>query len=133
MSLAPSPELTVLGLAAILQAAQIGVAALAVARDMGPGWSAGPRDTEPQYSPLTGRLRRAVGNHFEALILFTVAVVLVGFTQSGSALTAGAAWVYLAARLLYVPAYAFGWSPGRSIVFGLGFAATFVMIVAALL
>ena len=46
-------------------------------RDAGVAWNAGPRDTEPEFSPLTGRLRRAVDNHFEALVLFTIAVVLV--------------------------------------------------------
>lgn len=129
----PSPELTVLGLAAILQALQIAVAAWSMHRDGLDKWNAGPRDTDPQFSPLTGRLRRAVDNHFEALCFFTIAVVLVQFTQSNGTLTAGCAWLYLAARALYVPAYAFGWSPWRSVIFGLGFMTTLVMILTALL
>ena len=44
MSLAPSPELTVLGLAAILQAGQIGLAAWSMNRDGLSKWNAGPRD-----------------------------------------------------------------------------------------
>ena len=132
MSLAPSPELTVLGLAAILQAGQIALAAWSMGRDGLSKWNAGPRDSEPAFSALTGRLRRAVDNHFEGLVFFTIAVVLVQFTQSNSTLTAICAWVYLAARVLYVPAYAYGWSPGRSLIFGVGFAATFTMILAAL-
>ena len=128
----PTPELTVLGLAAILQAVQIGLAAWSLNRDGLSQWNAGPRDREPDFSPLTGRLRRAVDNHFEALAFFTIAVVLVQFTQSNGALTAACAWVYLAARLLYIPAYAFGWSPGRSIIFGIGFLASMAMILTAL-
>ncbi len=81
---------------------------------------------------MTGRLRRAVDNHFEALALFTIAVVVVTLSGSASALTAACAWIYLAARVLYVPAYAFGWSPWRSLIFGIGAAATGVMILAAL-
>ena len=102
-------------------------------RDVGVAWNVGPRDTEPDFSPLTGRLRRAVDNHFEALIFFTIAVVLVTLSGAAGALTAACAWIYLAARVLYVPAYAFGWSPWRSAIFGVGAAATAVMILAALL
>lgn len=129
----PSPELVVLGLAAILQAVQIALAGWSMSRDGLARWNAGPRDAEPQFSPLTGRLRRAVDNHFEALAFFTIAVVLVQFTQSNGALTAACAWVYLAARILYVPAYALGWSPWRSLIFGTGFLATMLMILTALL
>lgn len=132
MSQALTPELTVLGLAALLQAVQIALAGWSMNRDAGADWNAGPRDSQPSFSPLTGRLRRAVDNHFEAMAFLVIAVVLVQFTGSNSGLTAVAAWVYLGARVLYVPAYALGWSPGRSIIFGVGFLATMVMILSAL-
>ena len=66
-------------------------------------------------------------------ILVLGAVVLVQFTQSNGGLTATCAWLYLFARVLYVPAYALGWSPWRSLIFGVGFLATMVMILVALL
>lgn len=125
-------ELTVLGLAAILQAGQIGLAAWSMNRDGLNKWNAGPRDADPQFSPLTGRLRRAVNNHFEGLAFFTIAVVLVTLSGSASGFTAACAWVYLGARILYVPAYALGWTPWRSVIFGFGFLASFAMILAAL-
>lgn len=128
-----TPELTVLGFAAILQAVQIGLAAWSMNRDGLSDWNAGPRDSEPQFSITTGRLRRAVENHFEALAFFTIAVVLVTLGDSASGFTAICAWVYLAARLLYVPAYAFGWVPWRSIIYGVGTLASFAMIFTALL
>ncbi|MFI0396820.1 MAPEG family protein [Paracoccus jiaweipingae] len=128
-----TPELFILGLAAILQAIQIGLAGAALNRDVGAQWNAGPRDREPDLSPLTGRLRRAVNNHFEGLIFFTIAVLLVTLTVFSTPLTTICAWVYLLARALYVPAYAFGWSPWRSVIWGAGFVATMVMIVTALL
>lgn len=127
-----TPELTVLALAAVLQSVQIVLAGAGMNRDMGVAWNAGPRDDEPRLSPMTGRLRRAVANHFEALCFFTIAVVVVTLSGSASALTAACAWVYLAARILYVPAYALGWSPWRSVIFGIGAAATGVMLLAAL-
>ncbi|PZQ51519.1 MAG: hypothetical protein DI556_05015 [Rhodovulum sulfidophilum] len=127
-----TPELTVLALAAILQAGQIMHANWVMNRDIGPEWNVGPRDTRPEFSPLTGRLRRAAANHFEALALFTIAVVVVTLSGKASGLTAACAWIYLVARVLYVPAYAFGWSPWRSVIFGVGLAATLVMILSAL-
>ncbi|MFT3974736.1 MAG: MAPEG family protein [Amaricoccus sp.] len=127
-----TPELTVLALAALLQSVQIAFAGAAMSRDAGPAYNAGPRDIEAQLSPLTGRLRRAVANHFEALAFFTIAVVVVTLSASASGLTAACAWIYLAARVLYVPAYAFGWTPWRSVIFGIGFTATLVMILVAL-
>ena len=98
-----TPELTVLALAAIWQSVQMLLAAAGMNRDMGFAWNFSPRDTEPAFSPRTGRLRRAVNNHFEALIFFTIAVVLVTLSGSAGALTAACAWIYLAARILYSP------------------------------
>ena len=57
---------------------------------------------------------------------------MVTLSGAASGLTAACAWIYLAARILYVPAYAFGWSPWRSVIFGVGATATLVMILVAL-
>ncbi|NHF71849.1 MAPEG family protein [Paracoccus xiamenensis] len=127
-----TPELTVLALAAILQALQIGLAAVVMNSDVGAQWNAGPRDHQPDFSPMTGRLRRAVNNHFESLAFFTVAALVTSVSGQGTALTAWASWIYLGARILYVPAYALGWTPWRSVIWGVGFVATMIIIVAAL-
>ena len=42
-------------------------------------------------------------------------------------------FAYLAARILYIPAYALGWSPWRSLIWSVGLLATIVMLLAALL
>lgn len=128
-----TPELTALALAALLQTVQIALAGAAMNRDVGVGYNAGPRDAAVEMSPLTGRLRRAVANHFEALALFTIAVVAVTLSGRASGLTAACGWIYLGARALYVPAYAFGWTPWRSVIFGIGASATMVMLFVALL
>ncbi len=127
-----TPELTVLALAAILQFGQIFIAAWSMNRDVGAEYNASPRDTEPEFSPLTGRLRRAVNNHFEGLALFTIAVLVVTLSGTAGRLTAACAWIYLAARVLYIPAYAFGWAPWRSVIYTVGAVATLIMILAAL-
>ncbi|KGJ06770.1 Uncharacterized conserved protein, MAPEG superfamily [Paracoccus halophilus] len=126
-------ETTALALAALLQAAQICAVAIATNRDAGVKWNAGPRDTQPEFAEVTGRWRRAMQNHFEGLILFTIAVVVVVTGDATSPVTVFCSWLYLLARLLYVPAYVLGWSPWRSVIWAVGFFATMVMIVTGLL
>ena len=127
-------ELTVLALAGLLQIVQIALMAAVANRDLGPGYTMSARDRPPSSPPseLTGRLHRAMGNHFEGLILFTLAVVLCVLGGQSTGWTAVLAWTYLGARILYVPAYAFGWRPWRSVIWGVGLLATLLMILAAL-
>ena len=126
------PELIVLALSALLQLGQILLAAWSMNRDVGVEYNASPRDEPARFSALTGRLRRAVDNHFEAMALFTIAVIVVTLSGAAGGFTAACAWVYLAARVLYVPAYAFGWSPWRSAIYAVGALATVLMLLAAL-
>jgi uncharacterized MAPEG superfamily protein len=130
-----TPELTALALAALLQTVQFVLFATPANIELTPKYTSSPRDVPPtrQMSKLTLRLQRALNNHNEALILFTIAVVVVTLSNQSTPTTQYAAYTYLAARLLYVPAYAFGWAPGRSVIWGIGFLATLTMIVAALL
>ena len=95
--------------------------------------SARDRPPSREVAPLTGRLGRAMDNHFEGLILFGIAVLVVALSGAGTALTAACAWAYLAARVLYVPAYALGWRPWRSVIWMVGFGATMLMVLLALL
>lgn len=128
-------ELTVLALAGLLQVVQFMLMAIPANMELGSGYLMSPRDGEPSrsLSERTGRLKRALANHFEGLILFTLAVVVVTLGDQSSTVTAACAWLYLAARLLYVPAYALGLSPWRSVIWAVGFGATIVMILAALI
>ncbi|RGP35359.1 MAPEG family protein [Pseudotabrizicola alkalilacus] len=130
-----TPELTALALAGLLQAVQFLLFAIPANMELGTGYTSSARDKPPsrQLSIRTARLQRALNNHFEALILFTLAVVVVTLGQQSTPVTQTAAWVYLAARILYIPAYALGLRPWRSVVWGIGFFATLTMIVAALL
>jgi uncharacterized MAPEG superfamily protein len=130
-----TPELTALALAGLLQAAQFLLMAVPVNREVGAARTLAPRDGDDitrDLSPRTGRLVRAMNNHFEGLILFTLAVVVVTLSNQSTAFTAACAWTYLAARILYVPAYAFGWTPWRSAIWTVGWLATVAMVLAAL-
>ena len=130
-----TPELTALALAGLLQVVQYALFALPANLELGTGYTSGPRDRPPsrQLSIRTARLQRALDNHFEGLVLFTLAVAVTTLSGQSTALTAACGWVYLAARILYVPAYAFGWRPWRSAIWFVGFLATLTMLVAALI
>jgi|AutmiccommuBRH23_1029490.scaffolds.fasta_scaffold31047_2 uncharacterized MAPEG superfamily protein len=134
-----TPELTALALAGLLQVIQFMLMSIPANLELGPGKTLGPRDPDrlgkpliEQVSPRTGRLFRALNNHFEGLILFTLAVVVVTLSDQSSPFTAACAWTYLVARVLYVPAYAFGLVPWRSLIWMVGFSATTLMLLAAL-
>ncbi|MCZ4366211.1 MAPEG family protein [Sulfitobacter dubius] len=130
-----SVELTVLTLAALLQGLQFVLYAVPANREIGPGYTMSARDREPsrKLSDRTARLGRALDNHFEGLILFGIAVGVVQMSAQNTAFTAACAWVYLIARILYVPAYALGLRPHRSLIWVVGFAATMLMLLAALI
>lgn len=128
-----SVELTALTLAALLQMAQFGLYAIAGNLQLGMRMALSPRDDQVELTGRAGRLHRAMNNHFEGLILFTIAVLVVTLGAQSTPTTQTAAWIYLGARLLYVPAYVFGWVPWRSLIWGSGFGATLTMLVAAMI
>ena len=130
-----TPELTVLALAGLLQVVQYTLFAVPANLELGVGYTSSARDRPPsrEMSVTTGRMQRAMNNHFEALILFTLAVVVVTLGGKASGFTAACAWVYLAARVAYVPAYWLGLRPWRSVIWSAGFLATVLMILSALL
>jgi uncharacterized MAPEG superfamily protein len=130
-----TPELTALALCGLLQMVQYALFAVPANRELGTGYTSSPRDRPPsrQLSTVTGRLQRAMNNHFEGLILFTLAVVVVTLGNQSTAVTQTAAWAFLGARILYIPAYAYGWRPWRSAIWFVGFLSTLTMILAALI
>ena len=128
-----TPELTVLTLAALLQVLQFSAYSATSIAQVGPKKAAGPRDNPIQLTGTAGRLQRAMNNHFEALILFTIAVLATQLSGQNTPYTAACAYVYLAARVLYVPAYIFGLAPWRSVIWFIGLMATVAMLAAVLI
>lgn len=130
-----TPELTALTLAALLQAVQFLLFAIPANRELGTNYTMSARDDAPPrpLSPRTARLQRALTNHFEGLMLFTIACVTITLSNQSGPFTAACAWAYLAARLAYIPAYYYGLNPWRSLIWGVGFLATLIMLLAALL
>ena len=133
-------ELTVLTLAGLLQVIQLFLMAIPANLELGRGKTMSPRDPaklggsmEELLSERTGRLARAMNNHFEGLILFTIACVVITISDQSTTYTGALAIIYLIARVAYIPAYAFGWVPWRSYIWCTGFLATALMLIAALL
>ncbi len=83
------PELTALTLAALLQVVQFVLFALPANIELTPKYTVSPRDKPPgrAMSLTTARLQRALHNHFESLILFTIAVLVVTLGDQSSPLT----------------------------------------------
>lgn len=135
-----TPELTILTLAALLQVVQFTIMAIAANLEIGPGKTTSPRDydrlggtVETLLSNKPARLVRAFNNHNEALILFTIAALTIHLTGQSTLFTAICTYSYLAARILYIPAYYYGWQPWRSFIWFAGLIATTLMLLAALL
>ena len=126
-------EIMILGYAAMLQFVQYVLMAVPVNIQMGVAYTGGNRDEQRQPTGIPGRLKRALDNHFEGLIMFSIAVLVVVHGEASSAVTETCAWVYLWARVLYIPAYASGIFLLRSAVWTVGFVATAVMLIVALM
>ncbi|MCT4607692.1 MAG: MAPEG family protein [Pelagimonas sp.] len=128
-----TPELTILVLATLLWSLQF-LLYLAVGHGkMDLSHAMGPRDTPLEKPDVCGRLHRALANHTEGLVLFAIAALVVTYADKGSGITAAFSALYLIARVLYVPAYAFGWTPWRTIIWMVGFLATNFLLVWALI
>ncbi|WP_210528012.1 MAPEG family protein [Rubellimicrobium arenae] len=126
-------ELTALVIAAFIQVLHIGVSGYFMNRTPeGKAWNMSPRDTPRDPGIKGGRALRAADNHQTALLLFATAILTLAVTNQFTGWTATLAWIYIAARLLYIPAYVQGWSPLRSIIWMVGFAATALLLLAAL-
>ncbi|PJC98536.1 hypothetical protein GQ37_012820 [Janthinobacterium sp. BJB1] len=112
-----TPELTMLACTLVLALLQILLPALLRTLETGPQYNMGARDSAgPPVGKVTGRLQRAQANLFETLPLFATAVLIVHVTAQESALTLYGAALYLAARVLYLPLYAFGIPVVRTLV-----------------
>ncbi len=129
-----APELAALSATALIHFATIFAAQHFLTRDVGRAGNTGTREgIEARLSPLTQRLRRATANFVENIGPFIIAVLVVVAAGKTSAATATLAWAYVAARALYVPAYALGWVPWRSLIWLAGMGATLGLLILGLI
>lgn len=125
-------ELTLLACTLLLALFQIMLTAALRTRETGTAYNTGPRDTEgPPVGILTGRMQRAQKNLFETLPLFVAAVLIVAVTQHESTLSLLGCWMYLLARIAYLPLYAAGVPVVRSLTWLVSVAGLLLVIAAA--
>ncbi|MCA2012706.1 MAPEG family protein [Cereibacter sphaeroides] len=129
-----TPELAALSALALLHFATIFIAQRFLTRDIGTEGNTGTRENlDAQLAPVTLRLRRATANFTENVGPFIIAIVVVVLAGKTSTATAVLAWVHVAARVLYVPAYALAWVPWRTLIFGVGMLSTLALLVLGLI
>lgn len=128
-----TPELIALTFAALLQVGQLCLYSVVGQAAVGTKAALKPRDETIELTGKAGRVFRAMNNHFEGLILFSIACLVIAVSDQSTRLTATLAYTYLGARLLYVPAYVFGWVPWRSLIWSVGLLSTTAMLLVAVL
>jgi uncharacterized MAPEG superfamily protein len=87
---------------------QLTIASILTLRQLGGAWVAGARDEPRAATGISGRFVRAHRNLLEIFPQFVAAVFVVHAAGVAGHWSAIGAWVFFAARCLYVPAYAFG-------------------------
>ena len=104
-----SVETTMLAIASVLGMFQLFIAARSGNSQRGLRWNVGARDeAPPAVGRVAGRLERAFRNFMETFPFFAVAVILCALVQRHNWATMWGAQAYVAARIVYLPLYAFG-------------------------
>lgn len=118
-----TPELTLLAWTLVLALAQILLASSLRTKETGLSFNMSPRDADPlPPGRLTARAQRAQANLFETLPLFAAAVLIAHGANIHTQLTVLACWLYLGARVVYLPLYVLGVPVLRSLVWAVSLA-----------
>ena len=122
-------EILVLALAGFLLLAHIMLAIRLKTQQYGTDWNMGARDGElPPLNPVAGRLERARDNFMETLPLAVIGLFGVVLADKANAITAAAGWIWLAARVIYLPLYWTGVPKVRTLVWGVSLLALLTIL-----
>jgi uncharacterized MAPEG superfamily protein len=126
-------ELTILAWTLVLALVQLFIPAALRNKETGKDYNIGPRDEPgPPVGKVTGRLQRAHRNLLETLPVFAVAILIAHVENRDGALTLWGAWLYLLARIVYVPLYAYGVPLIRSLAFQVSLVGLTLLLIAIL-
>ncbi|WP_370234723.1 MULTISPECIES: MAPEG family protein [Henriciella] len=94
----------------------------------GLSYGLGPRDEPARTNLFSGRIKRAIANHIEGLVIFGFAILIVETAGLGNALTKIGAALYFWARFAYGPIYLLGVPVIRTIVWSVGLIGTVIVL-----
>jgi len=110
-------EIKILALGSLLLFIYIFTATRFKTQQYGREWNVGARDAAlPPPNPISGRTMRAQANFLETFLIAIVALLGVVIAGRTSSITALGGWIWLGARVVYLPLYAAGVPVVRTIV-----------------
>ncbi|GGD57219.1 MAPEG family protein [Croceicoccus mobilis] len=111
-------EIRILVYAAILLMVHVFAEAHFKTKQYGKKWNTGARDEDlPPLNPIAGRLGRARGNFMETLPVAIIALLGVVLAGKASFWTGMGGWIWLGARIVYLPLYWAGVPVVRTFVY----------------
>ncbi len=125
-------ELSILALYGLLVALTLLAQVTGAATQLDMAYLLSSRDEKRTLEGMVGRLDRALGNSVTAMALFAPAILILHAKEAFNADTLVLAQIFLAARVLYLPAYVFNLTGFRTLVWLLGFVATVLLYLLAL-
>ncbi|MBT8476584.1 MAG: MAPEG family protein [Alphaproteobacteria bacterium] len=127
-----SSELSILLIYGLITAIALGLKTTGMLATVDMGYLLSSRDEERTLEGMLGRMNRAINNSVTAMALFAPPVLVIALRDQSSAQSLLAAQVFLAARIVYLPAYVFGIRGLRTLVWTIGFLATLLLYFLAL-
>ena len=122
-------EIRIAALGALLLFIHIFVAIRFKTAQYGRSWNVGARDEAlPEANPMTGRTARAQANFLETFPIAIVALLGVVLANKTSATTGLGGWIWLGARVAYLPLYMAGIRVVRTAVWAVGMAGLVMVI-----
>ena len=125
------PFVFLLALSVILLLLHVCLQAMSATQELGLAWNAGARDTRQDLTGVFGgRAQRASDNFRETYLAFVglVLALAIAGDASGWGLTGG--WIWIAARIVYIPLYLAGIAYVRSVAWVVSLAGLVLMLVA---
>lgn len=125
-------EITILVFYGLLVILNLLLQATGALGQLGMGYLLSSRDEHRTVSGIAARLERALNNSVTAMVLFAPAVLLIVVTDNSTNQSVLACQAFLIARLVYLPAYAFGLVGIRSLAWTVGLLSTALLYFLAL-
>jgi uncharacterized MAPEG superfamily protein len=129
MHAAASIEIALIGWSVVLLLIHITVQGALAIPERGLGWNAGPRDdARPPRAPRAGRAHRALANFKETWPAFIALALALTVTGRVGGLGETGSWLWLGARVVYLPLYILGVPWLRTLAYGASLVGLILML-----